>query len=732
MPKVKHRLKVFLCHAHADRDKVQTLYSHLTKDGVDAWLDKEKLLPGQDWELEIRKAVHETDVIIVCLSKHFSQAGFRQKEVRLALDSAMEKIEGEIFIIPARLEECDTLENLKKWHWVDLFEDNGYEMLVRALQVRAHNVGSTLPVTKNLLSQESAAQKSKNPKTYKISETIQKQRELEADIEKLKKISGWAAADIGLQYSSLMDRIEKWGFGKDEVILSAAGRVFKTKQDEYARARIWAFNFRKEITRKLPNEDFQPWLEKANKDINFLSKDEFLTLCYVSKKGISGISLFEQLLDYGLKAFGILGVDNVHELCKIIVSVIPNLVNEKDDEKLSIALGQLKDNWFTKGASGRYLSGKLASVGHSQFILALQAKLVEWKNNEEYPPNLLGANASLWSSEPLYSLTPHAELYLRRHFNKYIQWRTPFGPIKAEFDPRLTRSLVETDKHQRPVKGFFWDEHPIWDKVIDTQSLCIIAERGMGSTSLILMGRHVRRFWGNKPSLSMFLQMHGNAEEIVFWSMLEQALFEQLIRDLVEDPFWLLNAPISAQQMIVSFLIRQAGDFPVLLLKIDEAGLPEKEREVVGLALFPVGDAATYQSHLQFAELIKVITRAMLNAARPRMKDDQFYVFMWIEFKDAATVDGWMELIEHAGLNSLTTLKLFVPAPLYSAKVRRSLRVETLHWERQQLKDMITKRIKQTGMLHVEDFPLDELLDKADGSPARLIEAGNHYGFPRD
>jgi len=41
--------------------------TRLTKDGVDAWLDKEKpcgeprrtILPGQDWELEIRKAVRE-------------------------------------------------------------------------------------------------------------------------------------------------------------------------------------------------------------------------------------------------------------------------------------------------------------------------------------------------------------------------------------------------------------------------------------------------------------------------------------------------------------------------------------------------------------------------------------------------------------------------------------------------------------------------------------------------
>ena len=72
MPETKRSLKVFLCHAHADRDPVPQgddmceLYARLTtlapgasagEDGVDVWLDKEKLLPGQDWELEIRKAV---------------------------------------------------------------------------------------------------------------------------------------------------------------------------------------------------------------------------------------------------------------------------------------------------------------------------------------------------------------------------------------------------------------------------------------------------------------------------------------------------------------------------------------------------------------------------------------------------------------------------------------------------------------------------------------------------
>ena len=142
MTESKRPLKVFLCHASADKTVVSELYKRLIKDFVNAWFDKESLLPGQNWELEIRKVVREADVVVVCLSKQFNQAGFRQKEVRLALDTAMEKPEGEIFIIPARLEECENLESLRHLHWVDLFEEDGYEKLKLSLGLRAEQVGA--------------------------------------------------------------------------------------------------------------------------------------------------------------------------------------------------------------------------------------------------------------------------------------------------------------------------------------------------------------------------------------------------------------------------------------------------------------------------------------------------------------------------------------------------------------------------------------------------------------
>ena len=99
-----HLLKVFLCHASGDKPPVRELYKRLVAEGVDAWLDQEKLLPGQDWRLEIPRAVQEADVVVICLSKKsITKEGYVQKEIKFALDIAEEKPEGTIFLIPAQI-----------------------------------------------------------------------------------------------------------------------------------------------------------------------------------------------------------------------------------------------------------------------------------------------------------------------------------------------------------------------------------------------------------------------------------------------------------------------------------------------------------------------------------------------------------------------------------------------------------------------------------------------------
>jgi hypothetical protein len=138
-------LRVFLCHSSDDKKKVRMLYNRLTRDGIDAWLDKEKILPGQRWEAEIPKAVKEADVVVICLSKNsISKAGYVQKEISFALDISDEKPENTIYLIPAKLENCTVPNRLSKWQWVDLFEKNGYEKLLSSLKFRADIIGANV------------------------------------------------------------------------------------------------------------------------------------------------------------------------------------------------------------------------------------------------------------------------------------------------------------------------------------------------------------------------------------------------------------------------------------------------------------------------------------------------------------------------------------------------------------------------------------------------------------
>jgi hypothetical protein len=49
--------------------KADELYQKLRAEPwIQPWLDEEELYPGQDWNLEIEKAVEAADAIIVCIS----------------------------------------------------------------------------------------------------------------------------------------------------------------------------------------------------------------------------------------------------------------------------------------------------------------------------------------------------------------------------------------------------------------------------------------------------------------------------------------------------------------------------------------------------------------------------------------------------------------------------------------------------------------------------------------
>ncbi len=134
-------LRVFLCHASQDKPAVRELYSALKDEKwIDPWLDKAKILPGQDWEMVIEKAVDDSDVVIACLSNQsVTKEGFVQREIRYEYDIALEKPEDTIFLIPLRLDDCNVPRKLRTLHWVNYFgseKENSYSDLLEALKLR--------------------------------------------------------------------------------------------------------------------------------------------------------------------------------------------------------------------------------------------------------------------------------------------------------------------------------------------------------------------------------------------------------------------------------------------------------------------------------------------------------------------------------------------------------------------------------------------------------------------
>ena len=134
-------LKVFLCHASADKPVVRKLSHRLAAEGwIDPWLDEEKLSFGQHWTTVIEEALDAADIVLIFLSRNSVQKeGFVQRELSYAWDISLEKPRNVIFLIPFRLDDCEVPRYLSSRQWGDYFgekEESTYQILLRSLKQR--------------------------------------------------------------------------------------------------------------------------------------------------------------------------------------------------------------------------------------------------------------------------------------------------------------------------------------------------------------------------------------------------------------------------------------------------------------------------------------------------------------------------------------------------------------------------------------------------------------------
>ena len=116
---------IFVIYSEDDKEQAEKLYDDLAEKGVRPWMASRDLLPGQNWKHERAAALRRSKCVLVLLSSRtLDKRGYMQKEQKMALEIGDEFPEGDIFVVPVKLDDCHPKnERLAELVPVELFPD---------------------------------------------------------------------------------------------------------------------------------------------------------------------------------------------------------------------------------------------------------------------------------------------------------------------------------------------------------------------------------------------------------------------------------------------------------------------------------------------------------------------------------------------------------------------------------------------------------------------------------
>lgn len=114
---------IFISYSKNNYQSAKRLYDDLKSSGLNPWIDTVNLLPGVIWDNEIKKAIRNCRFFLPLLSNNaVNKRGYIQRELKLGIDTAEEIPDGQLFIIPLRLDECPVpSEKLSRIQYQDMF-----------------------------------------------------------------------------------------------------------------------------------------------------------------------------------------------------------------------------------------------------------------------------------------------------------------------------------------------------------------------------------------------------------------------------------------------------------------------------------------------------------------------------------------------------------------------------------------------------------------------------------
>ncbi len=136
-PAPNNSKNIFISYASEDRNYALRLYNDLRSVGLNPWIDVYDIKWGQRWENVIVKAIESSTFFLPLFSfVSVDKRGTIQKEFKLGIETAEKIPEGQIFIIPIKINECKIpYSKIEKLQYIEMLPDwnSGLNRLLRSL-----------------------------------------------------------------------------------------------------------------------------------------------------------------------------------------------------------------------------------------------------------------------------------------------------------------------------------------------------------------------------------------------------------------------------------------------------------------------------------------------------------------------------------------------------------------------------------------------------------------------
>ncbi len=120
---------VFVSYLREDREAIDRLCYDLKQNKIEVWLDREKILPGERWQIAIRRAIENGAFFVACFSSAHANrdASYMNVELAIAIEQLALRPADRAWFIPVILDggrvpdrPIGGGETLRDIQWVDL------------------------------------------------------------------------------------------------------------------------------------------------------------------------------------------------------------------------------------------------------------------------------------------------------------------------------------------------------------------------------------------------------------------------------------------------------------------------------------------------------------------------------------------------------------------------------------------------------------------------------------